>query len=96
MQPNTIQTIQTSDQTPGGAYRYMIAWLLIFVVLVLLNKTKMGHTVIYYTLVLAILLLLLTQYQAIASILAPLQPGGKAPSSSGGAAAGAGGTAGSF
>lgn len=93
----TVTMTQTSDQTVSSAYRYMIAWLVIFVILFLLNRSRLGHAAIYYTLVLALVLLFITQAGAISSLVGPLQPGGSSSgSSNGGAASGGGGTAGGF
>lgn len=75
-QSHNTQTQTTAQQTaqtpPGVAYRYIAAWTLIIVALMLLNKTAVGHTAIYYTLVLMIVFLLITQFHAIATVLAPL------------------------
>ncbi len=64
----------TSTTAPTyTAYQIIVAWLLFGLLAWLLAKTKIGYTLIYYVLVLAILFLVLTQYQAITSLLAPLR-----------------------
>lgn len=92
LSPNTVVQTQTSDQTVSTAYRYIAAWTLVLIALFLLTKSRLGYAAVYYTLLLAIVLLFVTQYQAIASILAPVSQG--VPQ--GNAATGAGGSAGSF
>lgn len=62
----------------GNTYAWMLAWLLIIALLAFANQTALGHTIIYYALVLILVLLLVTQYQFIASALAPI--GTPAPS----------------
>lgn len=64
-------------QAWNDAYRWMLAWAVAIVLLSLLNKTRLGHVLIYYWLWLLILFLVVTQYKFIASALAPL--GEKAP-----------------
>ncbi len=50
-----------------------LAALVVFgVVLWLANKTRLGHTAIYYALLLMIFFILVTQYARIASVLSPL------------------------
>ncbi len=55
-----------------SAYGVVAAWALILVVLAFLAQTAIGARLIYGLLVLAILFLLVTQYQAIATLLAPI------------------------
>lgn len=63
-----------SDATDTiSAYRWVLAWAVLFVILWLFSKLAIGYTILYYLAVLVILLLLVTQYQAIASMLSPFQ-----------------------
>jgi hypothetical protein len=90
---NTVTQIVTNQQTVQSAYRYLAAWTVILVVLFLMAKTKIGYTAIYYVLVLAIVFLLITQYQAIQTVIAPASGTvNQAPSP----AHGGGGSAGGF
>ncbi len=50
-------------------YRFVAGWLLIIVILVAANKTRLGHVIIYYALLLMILLILVTEYQQISPLL---------------------------
>lgn len=72
----------TSDQqqnglgsTLGSAYRYLLAWAVGIVLLALLNRSRLGHALIYYTLILMIAFLVVTQAPYIAAALAPLSEG---------------------
>lgn len=56
----------------GSAYRWVAAWTVLLVLLWAMNKSRIGHVVIYYTLVLMIVFLLLTQYQSIKMVLLPV------------------------
>lgn len=63
-----------------SAYQVIVAWTLVLLLLWLIAQAKIGATLIYYTLVVMILFLVLTQYQAITSLLAPFTaPGGGNP-----------------
>ncbi len=59
----------TATQIP--AYRWLIAWLTLGLILFAISKWKAGYALLYGLAVLTLLLLLLTQYQAIAGLLAP-------------------------
>ena len=54
------------------AYQWMLAWLLLIALLAFASTTEIGHTAIYYLLVLFLLFLLVTQYQFVAQSLAPV------------------------
>lgn len=62
------------QSSKGGptAYQWVVGWVLLIALLALANKTETGHMVIYYGLVLVLVLLLVTQYQFIATALAPI------------------------
>jgi hypothetical protein len=67
-----------SDQI--SAYRWVIAWVVLGLLLLAFSKLKVGYTIIYYLAVLTLLILILTQYQAISAALSPFnqaQQGGK-------------------
>lgn len=55
-----------------SAYRLIAAWVVLFIVLWLLNRTAVGHTVLYYLGVLSLLTLLLTNYTAFQAVLQPI------------------------
>lgn len=54
-----------------SAYRWVIAFTVIGLLLFLVSKWKVGYTLIYYLAALMLFFLVLTQYQAITTLLAP-------------------------
>lgn len=56
-----------------SAYRWVLAWAVLGIILWLFSKLAIGYTILYYLAALIILLLLVTQYQMIASLLSPFQ-----------------------
>jgi uncharacterized membrane protein YgcG len=96
-QPDDYNTVQ-----------WLMAWAVLGVVLFLLNKTRLGHALLYYGLVLLLVFMLVTNYRWFTNVLAPfssLRPGLVPPegtpqsgagSSPGGAASDGGGAGGSF
>ena len=69
----------TQGAQAPSTYRWILGWILLIALLAFANQTETGHTILYYALVLVLVFLLVTQYQFIASALAPI--GQKAPSS---------------
>lgn len=67
-----------SSKGGPSTYQWVLAWVALIGLLALANRTAIGRVVIYYALVLILVLLLVTQYQFIASALAPI--GQPAPS----------------
>ncbi len=55
----------------GGAYtfRWLLGWGVILALLSFANRTRFGHTLIYYTLVLMLVFLIVTQYAFFARVL---------------------------
>lgn len=47
---------------------WLLAWFLMFMLLYVLSRTRSGHTVIYYTAWLAVVLLIVTHYSSIEDI----------------------------
>lgn len=74
-----LATTATKDTTPSSAdtelpsYQFVAGWILLFVILTFVNKTRIGHVIIYYSLLLIILLILVTEYQQIVPILNSIQ-----------------------
>lgn len=58
-----------------SAYRWVIAWVTLVLILVFLARLRAGYTIIYYLAVLTLVFLLLTQYQAITLLLSPFTSG---------------------
>jgi hypothetical protein len=70
-QPDTAQMV--------SAYRWVIAFTVIGIILFLISKWRVGYTLLYYLAALALFFLIVTQYQAITTLLAPFNTlsGGK-------------------
>lgn len=82
---------QTSTTTTTGgtgdmqsAYKWVIAWVAIIVLLGVLNRTRLGHVVIYYALALCLCLLIVLEAGNIAQIFAPLGQTASSSTSGGG------------
>ena len=58
-----------SDQIP--AYRWLIAYVTLFLILALFARLRVGYVIEYYLATMVLLFILLTQYQAIATLLSP-------------------------
>lgn len=73
-------SIQTQTQTTGAeeknasaaAYRWLLAWAIVIALATVLNKTRAGHSFLYYSLWLMLIFLLVTQYKFIAAALEPV------------------------
>lgn len=51
-----------------NTFMFILGWLVMIVILVGINRTHVGHVIIYYSLLLIILLILATEYQQIVPI----------------------------
>lgn len=60
---------------PGKTYAFIASWLVLISVMTLISKTRVGYVIIYYSLLLMILVLLLTEYKQIAPLLNPMTIG---------------------
>ena len=56
----------------SGFYQWLLAYTVIIVILMVINRTRIGHTLIYYSLALLLLLQLVLNYQWLASALSPI------------------------
>jgi hypothetical protein len=54
-------------------YQFIAGWVLLFIILVFINKSRVGHVLIYYSLLLMILLVIVTEYAQIAPLLSSVQ-----------------------
>lgn len=72
-----MQQAQSANQAPGDpsaagtAFAWLLAWTVMGIILWALNRTRIGHLVIYYLLVLMIVLLLVTNAGWFAQALQP-------------------------
>jgi len=44
-------------------YTFIVGWILLLILLLLANRTRIGHVLIYYSLLLMILLILVAEYK---------------------------------
>src|SRR5271166_4561346 len=66
--PADYQAAETND---ANALQWLMAWGLVLLLALLLNRARWGHALTYYGLSLSLLLLVLVNHQAIAALLAP-------------------------
>ena len=59
-------------------YQWLLSWVVMIAVLMLLNKTRIGHVFLYYSFALMILLLLVLEYPFISGALLGVSPLSKA------------------
>lgn len=57
----------------NNVFNFVLGWGLMIVLLTLINRTRLGHVIIYYSLLLAIMLILVTEYKKLAPLLAGIQ-----------------------
>jgi hypothetical protein len=61
------------NQQATAAFKFVAGWLIMLAILAALNTTRIGHVAIYYSLVLMILFVLLTQAPRIAQYVAGIR-----------------------
>lgn len=54
------------------SYQYIVAYGIAIIIFVMISKTKTGYSLLYYSLVLALMFLLVTQANTIVSYLTPI------------------------
>lgn len=54
-------------------FNFILGWAVMIAILTLINRTRIGHVIIYYSLLLAILLILVTEYKKLAPLVAGIQ-----------------------
>ena len=59
--------------TENNVFNFVLGWGLMIVLLTLINRTRLGHVIIYYSLLLAIMLILVTEYKKLAPLLSGIQ-----------------------
>lgn len=52
-------------------YAWLVAWGVLIAILTLLNRTRLGHTAIYYGLILTLFFIVVSNYRFISTALAP-------------------------
>lgn len=72
--PTTPQPAPTAaNNLEQNTFMFILGWLVMIVILVGINRTHVGHVIIYYSLLLIILLILATEYQQIVPIFNSIQ-----------------------
>lgn len=64
-----------TSATKHPIYRVLIAWFLVFVILWLFTKSKVGYTILFYLVLLTILILVAVNYKALAGLISPVSSG---------------------
>lgn len=57
----------------GSTYAFLAGWVLLIVILMFVNRSRLGHVIIYYSLLLIILFILVTEYQQIAPLIGGIE-----------------------
>lgn len=60
-------------QTENNVFLFLLGWAVMIVLLMLMNKTRLGHVLIYYGLLLLIFFVLVTEYQQLAPLVSGLK-----------------------
>jgi hypothetical protein len=58
-----------ATESTNGVFTFVVGWGLMIVILTFLNRTRLGHAAIYYSLTLFILFIIVTQYKKLAPLL---------------------------
>jgi hypothetical protein len=56
----------------SSTYRFVAGWTLLITIMLLANKNRLGHVIIYYSLLLMIIFILVAEYKQIAPLLNPM------------------------
>jgi hypothetical protein len=64
---------EASNDTELPTFNFIASWVLLIGILVLVSKSRIGYVIIYYSLLLMILLILLTEYQTFVPYLNNIQ-----------------------
>ena len=88
--PTVSYTLSPQDASRAAAanstssfFRFLLAYTVVIVIAVAVNKTRLGHLVIYYSLALLLLLQLVLNYKWFQQAIAPLTGQGKNQQQSG-------------
>lgn len=71
-QPTTTTAAAGGSDEQANTFQWLLGWTVVIILASLANKTRIGHTLIYYGLWLLLLFLLVTQYKFIAAVLGPV------------------------
>ena len=69
----TAASAAPADLSGGAAmFRWLLAWAVVLMLAGLANRSRVGHMLLYYLMVLALVFLIVTQYRWFANALAPI------------------------
>ncbi len=73
--PNTATSSTAPDGTGASDWqqdwRWLVAWAMLILLLVAINKTRIGAVITYYALALMLIFLIVTQFRFFSDALAP-------------------------
>jgi len=72
---NTNTNVSSDPELP--TFNFIAGWILLITILVFTSKSRIGYVLIYYSLLLMILFILLTEYQQLAPLLDSIQTVGQ-------------------
>jgi ABC-type transport system involved in cytochrome bd biosynthesis fused ATPase/permease subunit len=64
-----VATTPTSADAELPSFQFIASWALLIAILVMANKTRIGHVLIYYSLLLMILFILVSEFRQVAPLL---------------------------
>jgi ABC-type transport system involved in cytochrome bd biosynthesis fused ATPase/permease subunit len=71
--------------TEQNTFQFLLSWFVLLLLLILANKSRLGHVIIYYALLLLIVLILVSEYKQVAPIIGGIQSIGQFNASQSGA-----------
>ena len=74
--PVTTTSVSSSD-TELPSFQFIAGWMLLILALYGISRTRLGYAAIYYSLILIILLILVTEYSVLAPLLNSVQTTGQ-------------------
>jgi|SRR5581483_655251 hypothetical protein len=72
---STGSSTPTPTDVSGKTYAFIASWLVLILLLTLISRTRVGYVIVYYSLLLMILVVLVTEYKQIAPLLTPMTIG---------------------
>lgn len=64
--------VASTGDEQANTFQWLVGWLVVIVLASLANRTRIGHTFIYYGLWLLLVFLIVTQYKFIVAVLGPV------------------------
>jgi hypothetical protein len=67
-----IEVEETGQDDNENTFRWLVGWAVVIVLAALANRTRFGHAFLYYSLMLMLIFLVVTQYRFIIAALGPV------------------------